>query len=168
MVVLSKEQQRWLEEVYHRLYRPLFYYAQSTLRSGDSAEEAVQSTFQIACARIQELVESPKPDGWLMNTLKFVLRNMQKKQMRTEAIFISSKELDENAVILSEDLSPETDAAFCDILGERDYQIFRRVTLKEMTIREAAQHYGLTEEACSKRLQRSRAKLRKHLQEEGL
>lgn len=165
MVILNCEQQHIIEDLYKQTYHQLFIYARSGFRDHDLAEEAVQDTFRIACVKIDDLVACPNPDGWLMNTLKFTMRNIKKKQAHTNALFVSSRELDENIAVLSPEISPETEAACIDILGEADYQMLKQVALKELTIREAAMKHGLSEEACSKRIQRNKKKLKKHFQE---
>lgn len=165
MVILRKEQQRAIELLYKRMYKPLFAYAHSTFNDRAAAEEAVQDTFQIACLKADALAASPNPEGWLMKTLKYVMSNMRQRQATKEALFVTDRALDENIVSLPSEISVETEASFLAVLGETDYKMLKRVALKEATIRETAQEFGLSEEACSKRIQRSKAKLRALLQE---
>lgn len=158
MVVLTTEQQRMIENLYRQAYRKLLVYARSGLRNLSIAEEAVQDTFKIACVKVDDLETCPNPHGWLMSTLKFVMRNIQKKQKHTNALF-SDRELDESITVSPPDIRVETAVTCEEVLGQTDYLLLKRVTLKEATIRDAAQEFGLSEAACSKRIQRSKKKL---------
>lgn len=153
-----------IELLYIQMYKSLFAYAFSTFRNHSLAEEAVQDTFQIACLKAAVLAASPNPEGWLMNTLKYVMSNLRQRQANKDALFVSAGELDENIVSIPREISVETESSCIDTLGETNYRLLRRVALKESTIREAAQEFGISEEACSKRLQRSKKKLRKIFQ----
>lgn len=166
MIILSEHEQQIIEALYKQMYKRLFAYAFSVFRDKPSAEEAVQVTFQIACLKASTLAASPNPEGWLMNTLKYVMRNARKKQATKDALIVSDRELDENTAAMPHEISIETEVSFSDALGETDYKILKRVALKEATIREAAQEFGISEEACSKRVQRSKAKLRKLFQKD--
>lgn len=150
-----------------QLYKRLFLYAFSTFKNKSLAEEAVQDTFQIACLKADALAVSPNPEGWLMKTLKYVMSNLRKKQATRDAWVVSDRELDENMALVPQGISIETEAFFIDTLGETDYKMLKRVALKESTIHEAAQEFGISEAACSKRIQRSKEKLRKRFKKDG-
>lgn len=158
--MLNNEHKRYMEQMYDQMYRKLFIYSITVLQDNSLAEEAVQEAFQIACGKIEDLVASPNPCGWLMNTLKFVIRNKKRKEDRTNMLFSSYLVLDEYIPSLSPDISPETEAACIQVLGRQEYSVLKRVVLKELSIREAAEELGITEEACSKRIQRNKKKLR--------
>lgn len=51
-------------------------YAISALNDRSLAEEAVQDTYRIACAKADDFLSSPNPKGWLLNTLKYVIKNI--------------------------------------------------------------------------------------------
>lgn len=162
MIILSEHEQQVIEALYKQMYKRLFAYAFSIFRDKPSAEEAVQDTFQIACLKASNLAA----EGWLMNTLKYVIQNARQKQATKDALIVSDRELGENTAAMPHEISIETEVSFSDALGETDYKILKRVALKEATIRETAQEFGISEEACSKRVQRSKAKLRKLFQKD--
>lgn len=166
MVVLNKEQEQFIESLYIKMYKRLFAYALSTFKNKSLAEEAVQDTFQIACLKAVALASSPNPEGWLMNTLKYVMSNIKQRQATKDTLFVADRDLDENIASMPQEISIETESSFIDTLGETDYRLLKRVALKESTIREAAQEFGISEEACSKRIQRSKKKLRKLFQKD--
>ena len=67
-----------LKKLYLEYYHSLFLYARSVLQDPSLAEEAVQDTFCIACVKQEQLAASGNPAGWLVQTLKNVLRNMER------------------------------------------------------------------------------------------
>ncbi len=72
---LSDTQRQAIEKLYMDMYYSLSAYAQSALNDRSLAEEAVQDTFRIACAKADKFLSSPNPKGWLLNTLKYVIKN---------------------------------------------------------------------------------------------
>lgn len=160
MIMLNSDQQLLMEKLYKAMHPELFRYAKKILHNPDLAEEAVQETFKIACLRIDTLAASPRPNGWLINTLKYTMSNMIKKQQHTDALFVSDRELDDNTPATPDKISIETKVACEEIIGPEDFKLLKRVALKESTIGEAAQEAGLSRDACSKRIQRSKKKLR--------
>ena len=57
------ESNKLIEQLYFEMYHKLFLYAQSALRDHSLAEEAVQETFRIACAKADRLAESENRQG---------------------------------------------------------------------------------------------------------
>ena len=72
---MDKQHSNYIEALYLEMFELLFSYARSSLENDSLAEEAVQETFRIACLKPSELCASPNPKGWLVNTLKNVIRN---------------------------------------------------------------------------------------------
>ena len=58
-----------------------------------------------------------------------------------------------------------TDAEYADLLTDEEYRLFRRIAVDRYTMREAAYAFGISEEACKKRVQRIRARLQKKILE---
>ena len=54
-------------------------------------------------------------------------------------------------------------ALYGDLAARADFQLLKRVVLDGRTMLEAAEEYGITVEACKKRIQRLRAHLKKKL-----
>ena len=77
-----------IERLYLQLYPLLFEYARSSLSSDSLAEEAVQDTFRIACQKPEAMINSPNPEGWIMNTLKNVLKNTIRNQNISRRILL--------------------------------------------------------------------------------
>ena len=160
---LSEEQQRALSRLYRDNFVPLLCYANSVLQDRDAAEDAVQETFQIACRRPESLFSSENPDGWLMNTLKNVLRNRKRFLHRLFRVFVPLPPDEEPE--LYTDPPGELDIVIRSLLTSEEYDLYRQVIVGGDTIPAAARQLGITAEACKKRVQRIRAKLRENLRD---
>ena len=151
-----------IEQLYHELFAPLTMYARSVLQNAELAEEAVQDTFRIACAKPEALCTSPNPKGWLLNTLKYVLRNMTRSQARAVRLVSA----------VSQDLEPvNTDREDLSILygtlsQTEEFRLLQGIA-DGKTVLELAQERNISLEACKKRIQRARKYLQKKLQYNG-
>ena len=83
----NAENNRMIEDLYIDMYPILLRYATNSLRNPHLAEEAVQETFRIACAKYVQLMESPNRQGWLTNALKYVIRNTRRSQTKFNSLF---------------------------------------------------------------------------------
>lgn len=153
---LTTEQDALLTSLYREMYEKLVNLAYVRLRSVPLAEEAAQETFCIACRRPEAALESPNPQGWLVTTLRYVVRNMERLQSMRDVA--DPDRLSEIAVY-----DDHTDAEYSDLLSAAEYRLFRRVSVDRCTMREAAAELGISEEACKKRVQRIRARLQEKI-----
>ncbi len=160
---LDDNQQKFIEELYKEMYYSLSAYALSALNDRSLAEEAVQDTFRIACAKAFDFQSSSNPKGWLYNTLKYVIKNMIRSRSRLNNMIISSFEFDENIDVKDTNKS-NIDLFYSDIVDSPEYKLLKRIALDKYTILEAAQELGISVEACKKRVQRAKKKLRNHLE----
>jgi RNA polymerase sigma factor (sigma-70 family) len=161
---LNDNQRRAVEELYKEMYYPLSAYARSALNDRSLAEEAVQDTFRIACAKADSFLSSPNPKGWLLNTLKNVISNAIRSRAYLNSIVVSSLDFDEN-VISGEAVAPDVDFIYSDLTDNEDYKLLKKIALNDYSMLEAAQELGISVEACKKRVQRAKKKLKKRLEE---
>ncbi len=155
---LTTEQDERLTSLYREMYEKLVNLAYFKLHHVSLAEEAAQETFCIACRRPEAVLESPNPQGWLVTTLRYVVRNMERlKAMR---VVPDTERLADVPVY-----DDYTDAEYADLLTDEEYRLFRRIAVDRYTMREAAYAFGISEEACKKRVQRIRARLQKKILE---
>ena len=71
-------------------------------------KRAVQDTFRIACTKVDELITSPNPKGWLMNTLKNVINNMKRSRARWLRVLFTSAEISEDSFgSTNDEIDPE-------------------------------------------------------------
>ena len=68
---LSPEESEALEQFYRAEYQRMLRVAGYTLKNDNLAETAVQETFVTAARKIDSLLSSPNPTGWLYNTLNY-------------------------------------------------------------------------------------------------
>lgn len=152
-------------KIYNQYFRQLYIYALEILRNPSLAEEIVQETYLIAWIKYDKLKCSPNPGGWLMNTLKYTIRNMlrQTKEFAVphlpldEAIFIA----DEHDIISDKLFEIELDKACAKILSKTDYLILHKVALEGYTCVEVATMMGKKVSTCQKRYQRILKRLEK-------
>lgn len=160
----SDKDNKLIETLYRETYERLFIYAISALGDRALAEEAVQDTFRIACMKTDILAKSQNHIGWLINTLKNVIRNIRKTHARLNRTV--SAALAANGV--SEDSSMEAVEIeiFCTaVLGMEDYALIKRIAIDKCTMLEASEELGISVEACKKRVQRAKNKLKKSITE---
>ena len=172
---VDRDQDRLLEELYREMYSVLLCYANAALKDKALAEEAVQDTFRIACAKADDLSASVNPRGWLMLTLKNVLRNTRRELAALNQLFVSAVSIDDEIVLetyasgtdyekrIEDD---EVSILYSDLLSPDEYRLLKRIVLQKYTIRDAAKELGISIESCKKRIQRIKKKLRKKLEEE--
>lgn len=144
------------------MYDMLFTYAKCLLDSAALAEEAVQETFRIACSKPEDLMESPSPKGWITNTMKNVVRNMKRTHAKLTKLVVQS--LSEEAYITGVcEVDDYTDIEYADLITPEEYNLIKRIALQKSSIRDAAYELGISVEACKKRVQRAKNKLKKSL-----
>jgi len=155
---MTDEQNKQIEQLYRELFGCLTAYALSVLRSRPLAEETVQETFRIACTRPEALCKSPNPRGWLLLTLKNVLKNTQRGMA--------------SAARLTEAIRQQSRAESTDSVNVRllygalaDTDEFRLMegVADGKTMLELSRELGISLEACKKRVQRAREYLKKRI-----
>lgn len=161
---LNQEQGDMIDQLYHDMYATLYAYAMSAMDDVYQAEEAVQDTFRIACVKVDELARSENQPGWLMNALKYVINNTHRSLARWNNMLVS---------LLSTCRTEEADwkqdldfsVTYSELLGDEDFQLLQMVTIQKCTMLETATTYGITVEACKKRVQRAKKRAKQILEE---
>lgn len=159
---LTHEQSQHIDTLYRQMYPTLYGYALRVLRDKNLADEAVQDTFQIACAKYADLTASPNPQGWIMNVLKYSIQSIQRYYAKFNGFFISVSQLQQEPAA-PERSGQDLDAVGEMLLGSEEYRAFRLFALRRISLSEASQLLGISVDACAKRMQRDRVKLQKHL-----
>lgn len=147
-------------QLYREMYKVLYVYAKNALNDHPLAEEAMQDVFCIACAKSDSLLQSDNPKGWLMQTLKNVVKNIKRQQAKMKRLAIISLNSEESDFLATYD-EEDVDILYGDVAPREDFQIFKLIALKDYTMKEAADEFGISVEACKKRVQRIRNHLRK-------
>lgn len=153
---MTRSQSQKIEQLYIAMFSRLYGVALAALRDSGLAEEAVQDTFRIACAKPSALLSSQNPEGWLMNTLKNILMKIRSQRAQDEAYLIPLLKEHENVVGRRDDEKPD----ILELLNDDDKRVLILTVLEGKTMLEASRILGISLEACKKRAQRARKKLR--------
>lgn len=159
---MNAEQKEYIEQMYFKLYHSLMMYALSSLKNESLAEEAVQETFRVACTKPADLLASPNPTGWLINTLKNVLHEIKRS-------YAESNQLLSAYLAVNGETPPTTeDALSLEVVYENvaDTDAFKLI--KEMAVEgrshlEMAKARGISVATCRKRVQRAKEILRRRI-----
>ena len=155
---MTEQQNKTIEQLYLSLYVKMLIYARATLRDEPLAEEAVQETFRIACMRPEVLCESPNPGGWLLNTLKNVMKNTVKARERANRMLCALTETGEKSS--SDSIRVET--TYGNVSHTDEFRLIQGVA-EGKSMLELARERNITVEACKKRVQRARDYLLKNI-----
>ena len=151
-----------ITKLYQEMYGRMVAYASSVLRDRNLAEEVVQDTFCIFCAKTETTLQHENPQGWLMLTLQNVIRNMQRHRGAMNRLIMQSLQTENLEELLVYD-EPDVDLLYGDLAARADFQLLKRVVLDGCTMLEATEESGITVEACKKRIQRIRTNLKRKL-----
>lgn len=143
-----------IEGLFLELYPLLFEYARSVLSRDALAEEAVQDAFAIACQKPEALLSSPNPKGWMVNTLKNVLKNTVRRQISDRKMLQEyfMRQVGDKALNPLEAL----ELVYGDLVDTEEFQLVKAVAFDEVTYQELAEKWGITVSGCRKRMQRAR------------
>lgn len=162
-MVLTEDQNKLIEQLFREMYHLLLIYARNALDGDLSfAEEAVQDTFRIACAKIGDLETSPNPKGWLLNVLKNVIRNMRRRYVQITKLAMEA--MMNEAVVAPEGTEDVVDLMYSDVIPREDFLLLKRIALERQTMLEISQELGISVEACKKRVQRARRRMKMELE----
>lgn len=157
---INEKYLKFIETLYIKNASLLFNYANIVLSNASLAEEAVQETFVIACMKQHALENSPNPEGWIMNTLKNVYRNIQKNRNYYLSRILSLNESVLGTTTLESDNLWETNVQ--DFISNEDFMVLKKVILDGYSYKDLANELGISLEACKKRVQRAKQRFRKN------
>lgn len=152
-----------IERLYLQMYNLLFGYARSSLPNDALAEEAVQETFRIACQKPESICTSPRPEGWLVNTLKYVISNMERSRLTADRILKEYYALQISRIKEADD-TVGIELLYEDVAHMEEFRLLREMAVDGKSHLEMAQSRGISVEACRKRVQRAKETLRNKLQ----
>lgn len=159
---MDESQRQWIEQLYVEMYEKLLAYASSIFKEGGLAEEAVQETFRIACQKSDQLCDSENPRGWLVNTLKFTMRNMKRSRESGQQLLSRYLALQTEAVAFSAD-KVRLEVMYEDVADLEEFKLVKEMAVDGRSHLEMARSRGISVVACKKRMQRAKEILRKKL-----
>ena len=156
---LNTEENDFLSKLFYDIGENLFKVAFMRLHDEHFAEDVVQDTFLAAVVNIKKLKNSPNPQGWLMNALKFKIKDAQKVKHKYTLL-----EPDIISILTNgTSVSNENDFDLREILNKNEYEILRLIYGSGYKTHEVAEKYGIKVEACKKRIQTAKRKLSQEL-----
>lgn len=157
---MNGEQSRKIEELYLEMYGKLMAYARSALGNEALAEEAVQETFRVACQKPEQLCESVNPRGWLVQALKYIIRNTQSSQAAAQRLIEKCITVQSEKAAFSED-KLELHILYGDLAETEEFKLLSEMVLEGKSHLQMAESRGITVNACKKRVQRAKETLQK-------
>lgn len=156
---MENAKKAFLEDLFLKNYAAMESYAARFFQNRDIAQDVVQETFLIAQIKLDTLMASPAPRGWLFNTLKNVIGNTYRQQKRLRQL-VPLGDRDRSGPL---ELPLET--KYGALISEEDLRLLIRIYCDGWHYAEAAEQLGISLAACKKRVQRAKGKLKKALEE---
>ena len=160
-MVLTSDQRKRIEEFYLEMYDRLFIYARSALDNESLAEEAIQETFRIVCMKPEDLLSSPNPKGWIVNTLKYTIQNM--KRSRDKANVLLTQYLAANSSVAFSEDRIRLEVTYENVARSEEFSLIKEMAVDGRSHLEMAQSRGISVAACKKRVQRAKEFLRRKI-----
>lgn len=162
MYVLTTEQSKRIEQLYLEMFDLLMTYARSSLENESLAEEAIQETFRIACLKPEDLLNSPNPKGWLINTLKNTIRNIKRSRTNANKLLATYLAVQSSDIAFSED-KISLEVTYANIASSEEFKLIKEMAVDGKSHLEMAQSRGISVDACKKRVQRAKELLRRKI-----
>lgn len=159
---MTTEQSRMIEALYLEMFDKMMAYACCSLDTEALAEEAVQETFRIACQKPDQLCQSVNPRGWLVQTLKYTIYNMQSSQATAKRILEKCMMTQSEDFLFSED-RVDIRILYENVAHTEEFKLLTEMAIEGKSHLEMAKSRGISVDACKKRVQRAKETLRKKL-----
>ena len=156
---MKENQERFFTQLYLEQFDFLYHLACSLLHDDHFGYDLVQDTFQVALLKIDELMEHPNPTGWLVLTMRNKVAHINRDRKLllelNEAIIANT-----NDCLVFEEQESDWKERWLTVLSEKEISLFQRYYGDGYSIEIVAQENDISVDACYKRLQRARKKLR--------
>lgn len=159
---MTTEQSKRIEQLYLEMFDLLMTYARSSLENESLAEEAIQETFRIACLKPEDLLNSPNPKGWLINTLKNTIRNIKRSRTNANKLLATYLAVQSSDIAFSED-KISLEVTYANIASSEEFKLIKEMAVDGKSHLEMAQSRGISVDACKKRVQRAKELLRRKI-----
>ena len=103
----------------------------------------------------------------MVNTMKHAVRNIKRTQLRRR--IGATLSLDDDEVCLAQPGRPDeyADVEFSDLMTDEEYRMLKWHVLLDVSIKDIAETMDISEEACKKRIQRTKKRVQKILSEKN-
>lgn len=159
---MTKKQSLMIEDLYYEMFVKMKIYACCSLDNEALAEEAVQETFRIACQKPAQLCESVNPRGWLVQTLKYTVCNIQSSRETAKRLVEKCMQTQRGELTVSED-NPDLRILYGNVADTEEFKLLVEMAVEGRSHLEMAKSRGISVSACRKRVQRAKETLRRRI-----
>lgn len=163
---LTPDEQNFILALFKMEYEKLCKYANKMMRGSLSAEDLVQDTLIIACRKIDELIEHPKPGAFLMDTLRKNINNYWRVRdnLSKHLVDIPMEKWVNN---YPDTKYPEDDLdlLYGDLAKTKEYEILKKFAVDGHSQKEIAAEYGISYNTCRQRIRRAKIVLQELIAE---
>lgn len=160
---MKRENNDKLEQLYRLHFDTVQIHAFGHVQDWDSAQEAAQETFRIACEKMDTLLASENQIGWLKQTAKYVCLNMLRCRQQQQMRLLSLDELtDDRQPSRFDTYSMDATERFRGSIDAEDIDLLNRIFVEHQTYQMVAKSLGISLWACYKRVQRLTKKLQEN------
>ena len=164
---MTRQPESLVEKLFRMEYVRLRVLATALVQDSDFAEDCVQRAFCVALLKENELNAHPNPQGWIMQTVKYIaLDEMKKRKRYSKRIVSLDWDIADTQVQEIPDGKPDSTeilAKIRDALKPEEYALLMRTLEENAHGEEIAAEFGLTMNAYYKRMERIRRRVKKIL-----
>jgi RNA polymerase sigma factor (sigma-70 family) len=168
---MNREKDKFLAELYQEVSGKLFSIAYINVNDHHRAEELVQDVFLRASEKIDKVMQSPNPSGWLYYALQFFLKHEFRSHLNIQKAFAEqsafTEDLEDSSANSAEDEALKM-LELSSMFTESEWHLLKRAYIERYTIAEIVDELGIEYDACAKRLQKARDKARELFREESI
>ena len=154
---LKPEEKEFINKLYLKKYDKLYNYAQKLMSGSAAAEDIVQDTFLMACAKVDLLVQHPNPGGWLVAALKKNIYNYWRMRDCITNIIVDMPMEDWlNNYPDKQMPTDDLDFLYGDLVKYKEYEILKRFVVEGYSTSEIAAEYRISVNTCKQRIFRAK------------
>ena len=159
---MTPAQKKQIEELYLQMFEKLMIYSRISLDSNSLAEEAVQETFRIACQKPDSVCDSANPQGWIVNTLKNTIRNMNNSRANARKIVETYMIAQLKEISFTED-RVNLNILYENVADMEEFKLLCEMAIEGKSHAEMAKTRNISVSACKKRVQRAKETLQRKI-----
>lgn len=168
---LKPEEKNIIDELYWKMQNKeqkkdfLRNYTKKFIIDQAFVDDVIQTTFLIACEKIDKLLESPNQEGYIMRILQNTIKNFNRVRNSVTQMLalVSQKDWLENYVEAKED-EDDLDFLYGDLVKYKEYELLKKFAVEGKSVAEIAAELGISEGACKSRIFKAKRKLKNILE----
>lgn len=155
MPKLSPQEHDFIDKLYTNQYKMLYSRAYAVLRDTSICQEVVQDTFYLACQKIDSIMTSENPEGWLVIALQYkIVRVLREKKQAAQYIAQLPEDFDFNNIIDERIQDEDVRLLYPDLALHKDFELLEEFSLEDKSVKDIAKKHNMSVDACNKRLSR--------------